>query len=193
MRQVFALLGIAFTLASCNSPAPWGHYALPIDEARARLLKADIIGFRNARQCGYLIHFALNTPDAQTVGWFVTSAYKPVAQFFVKLTPTEDGVQARLDIPAAPKGGEIYDGHQVYDYPVFMQPLRPALHELVDSAMEQRPYDWERIPRDELNVGPDPLNSCSGGRASLERGHPWSMNDPPGMPPAEERVGWPNQ
>ena len=194
MRRLFTIAGVAFAVASCNASAPWGRYDIPFDEARARLFKADITGFRNARQCGYLIHFTLNAPGPQTVGWIVTSSYKPVAKFFVKLTPTETGVKASLDIPAAPKGGEIYDGQQSYDYPMLMQPLRPALQELVDSAMEQRPYDWRRIPENVLNVAPhETLSNCFNSKESLRRGHPWSMNDPPGMPPAEERVGWPSQ
>ncbi len=194
MKWLFTLIAIAFAVEGCNAPTPWGRYAIPFEEARARLMKADIIGFRNARQCGYLIHFALNTPDSRTVGWTITSASQLVAQFHIKLAATETGVEASFDIPAAPGGGEIYDGKQPYDYPMLMQPLRPALRELVDSAMEQRPYDWERIPRELLNVGPNnALSNCGNGRESLRRGHPWSLKDPPGIPPAEDRAGWPSE
>ena len=179
-------------MAGC-SPTPWGRYAIPFDAARARLEKADIVGFRNARECGYLLHFTLNRPDPQTVGWIVTSNYKPAAKFFITLTPSETGVEASIALPPGANGGEMYDGKQAYDYPVFMQPLRPALQELVDSAMEQRTYDWERIPKALLNVGPnETLSNCYNSGESLRRGHPWSMSDPPGMPPAEERTGWSN-
>lgn len=181
-------------MAGCSeSPRHWGHYDIPFDEARARLMKADITGFRNARQCGFLIHFALNTPNPQTVGWRVTSSGKTVASFFVKLTPANNGVDASFDIPAAPGGGEIYDGNQSYNYPMFQQPMRPALQELVDAAMEQRDFNWEHIPSQYLNTGPnETLSNCFNSKASLKRGHPWSMSDPPGIPPAEERAGWPS-
>ena len=79
-----------------------------------------------------------------------------------------------------------------------MQPLRPALKELVDSAMEQRRYEWQRIP-DEHPAQETPMGTfvssrgsenmsktqayCFEGRQTLEHGVAWSMNDPPGIPP----------
>ena len=195
---------IAASLAGC-SPSRWGHYEIPFDEARARLMKADITGFRNARQCGYLIHFALNTPDPQSVGWVVTYKERTVAKFFVRLTAAESGVDADFVIPSGPNGGEIYDGKQAYDYPVLLQPLRPALQELVDSAMAQRHFEAERIPDEHPSVASDGTfnsardrgvisntqNVCFESRQGLERGQPWSMSDPPGFPPMDP--SWPKQ
>jgi hypothetical protein len=175
------LVGATMTLAGCSPTAPWGQYAIPYEEARARLEKADIIGFRNGRECGFLIHFTATQPDDQSIGWLVTGNNKVVLQFHVSLSPTQSGVQATIVVQEAPDGGEMYDGKQSYDYPILMQPLRPALRELVDSAMEKRPFDWHRLP-DPLSVGPpDTQINCVNGRASLQRGVPWSMNDPPGM------------
>jgi hypothetical protein len=153
---------------------------------RARLERADITGFRNARECGFLIHFTSTWSDSQSFGWIVASRGRAVARFDVTIAATETGVQATIIVPPGKNGGgEMYDGKQDYDYPVFMQPLRPALQELVDSAMEQRPFDWHRLP-DPLNVGPnDTVSNCVNGRDSLLRGVAWSMDDPPGMSHAD--------
>jgi hypothetical protein len=175
------LVGVTMTVAGCSLAAPWGQYAIPYEEARARLEKADIVGFRNGRECGFLIHFIPTRPDAQSIGWLVTSNDRAILRFHVSLSPTESGVQATIFVQAAPNGGEMYDGEQSYDYPILMQPLRPALQELVDAAMEKRPFDWHRLP-DPLSIGPnDTLSNCVNSAASLQRGVPWSMNDPPGM------------
>ncbi len=187
-------------VAGCSSSTRWGHYDIPFDEARARLMKADIVGFRDARQCGYLIHFSLNTPDPETVGWVVRYRERTVASFFVHLTPSGSSVDADFVIPKGPNGGEIYDGKQAYDYPVLLQPLRPALQELVDSAMAQRPFEWQRIADPQqssdtyfsfgtINSLKDrpPISktqeACLEGRQTLARGVAWSMDDPPGFPP----------
>jgi len=205
-RSICASVLITATAAGCSSSARWGHYEIPFDEARARLMKADIVGFRNARQCGYLIHFALNTPDPQSVGWVVTYKERIVAKFFVRLTPTESGVDFDFNIPPGQNGGEIYDGKQTYDYPVLLQPLRPALQELVDSAMTRRPFEWQRLQEEQAPVYfsfnaidsskttgtlSKTQNSCLEGRQGLERGKPWSMDDPPGFPPMDP--AWPKQ
>jgi hypothetical protein len=176
--------GVVTVLAGC-AQAPWGRYDIPFDEARARLESADIIGFRNGRGCGFLIHFTPTRPDSQSSGWIVTSRGRTVARFHVTLAATDTGVQATIIVPPGKNGGEMYDGKQDYDYPAFMQPLRPALQELVDSAMEQRPFDWRRLP-DPLNVGPnDTVSNCVNSRDSLQRGVAWSMDDPPGMSHAD--------
>jgi hypothetical protein len=75
----------------------------------------------------------------------------------------------------------MYDGKQAYDHPAFFQPLRPAVQELIDSAMEQRSYNKKRIPDAENLRLDDTLSNCSNGRASLERGSAWRIDDPPGM------------
>jgi hypothetical protein len=175
---------VVTVLAGCAQP-PWGRYDIPLKEARARLEKADVTGFRNARECGFLIHFTPFRPGEQSSGWLITSGGRTVVRFHVTLATTETGVQATIVVPPGKNGGEMYDGRQDYDYPVFMQPLRPALEELVDSAMGQRPFDWRRLP-DPLNVGPnDTLSNCINSRGSLDGGVAWSMDDPPGMSHAD--------
>jgi hypothetical protein len=187
-RLVFVLVGAAAALAECSPKKPEGEYPISLAEAMARLEKADIIGFRNARQCGYLIHFENNHPTPNAIEWIVVSGKTAVASFKIALSPTEKGAKADIILPKAADGGEIYDGKQAYDYPVFMQPLRPALQELVDAAMDQRPYDFRRLPSP-LNIAPagefphDTATNCTAGRDGLEGGQPWSMKDPPGLPP----------
>ena len=205
-QSICASVLIVATVAGCSPSAHWGHYEIPFDEARARLMNADIVGFRNARQCGYLIHFALNTPGPQNVGWVVTYRERIVAKFFVRLTPSGSGVDADFVIPPGPNGGEIYDGKQAYDYPVLLQPLRPALQELVDSAMTQRPFEGQRLQEEQPAVYfsfttvdssttrgslSKTQNYCLEGRQGLERGMPWSMDDPPGFPPLDP--AWPKK
>jgi hypothetical protein len=72
-----------------------------------------------------------------------------------------------IDVPAAPDGSEIYDGTKFYKRPALYQPIRPAIAELIDARITQRPFDVWRIPdsvraRDRI---------CSIQRAGLESGN----------------------
>ena len=103
-------------------------------------------------------------------------------QLSVSLSQTENGTQATIVVPKAADGGEIYDGKQHYSHPALMQPLRPAVQEMIDAAMEKRPFDWHRLP-DPLNIGPnDTLTNCGMGQESLQRGIPVELSDPEGVP-----------
>lgn len=174
------MVALASALAGCGEKRVPGVYALPPAEAMARLANADIDGFRNARQCGILIHFAQASEGPDAITWRVTSSGKPVARFTVRLAAEGQGTRATIEVPEAPKGGEIYDGSQFYPRPALNQPLRPAVQELIDAAMERRPYDVWRIP--------DPRNMdqvCSLQRGSLEHGRLLRVDDIPGKTPAE--------
>ena len=161
-------------LSGCGSPK--GVYALRVSEAYARLEKADIKGFREARQCGILIHFhAQPDPSSHSIAWRVESSGQTVLKFTIHLEQVEDKTRASFDIPADPKGGEVYDGDYFVPRPALNQPLRPALQELVDAAMEQRPYDVMRLP--------EPRNTdgvCNVQRGGLESGLHFSVDDDPG-------------
>jgi len=69
-------------------------------------------------------------------------------------------------------------GWRVYDR---FQPMRPSLRELVDAAIEKRPYDWHRLSQ--------PLNTdelCGSEKQNLEAGSAiYSINDPEGMTHAD--------
>jgi hypothetical protein len=175
-----ALVGGALAVAGCNQSQK--TYPVSVAEGLARLDKADVIGFRNARQCGLLIHFEKLLPDGNSVTWRVRSKQQLVASFTVSLSQAGNGTQATIVVPKAADGGEIYDGKQHYSHPALMQPLRPAVQEMVDAAMEKRPFDWHRLP-DPLNVGPNAtLTNCGMGQATLARGIPVELSDPEGVP-----------
>lgn len=176
-RSLALITLAAGLLHGCGEKEP-GVYALPLAEAFVRLEKADIDGFRKARQCGILIHFAAENAGENAIAWQVTSSRLPVARFTVTLTAEGAGTRAAIAVPPSPKGGgEIYDGDEFYPRPALNQPLRPAVQELIDAAMEQRPYDVWRIP--------EPRNTdkvCSIQRAGLESGHiRFRADDIPGL------------
>jgi hypothetical protein len=175
-----ALVGVALAAAGCNQAQK--TYPVSLTEGFARLDQADVIGFRNARQCGLLIHFKKSGPVDNTLTWDVQHRGRSLASFSVSLSQAGNGTQATIAVPKAADGGEIYDGKQHYSHPALMQPLRPAVREMIDAAMEQRPFDWHRLPAP-INVGPnDSLTNCGMGRQTLERGIPVELSDPEGVP-----------
>jgi len=173
-------LVIAFlALAGCSKGADELYYDIAPDDAFARLVKADITGFRDARQCGMLIYFEPREFDAtRTIVWDVTSGDRTVARFGFHVVPKDNGSVIEMQIPKAPDGKEIYDGSRKYSHPAFLQPLRPTLRELVDAAMEKRPYDWHRLPED---MGFDPSICGSMRQNFIASGQPYKIDDPSGM------------
>lgn len=175
MRKTGFLLGLASLLAACGSEP--GVYDIPLPEALARLEHADTDGFRAARQCGILIHFSASQPRDNAITWRVTSSGREVLRFTVRLTAEGDGTRAAIEVPADPNGGEMYDGDKTYPRPAVNQPLRPAVQELIDAAMEQRPYDIARLPG---RTNADGV--CNVQRAGLESGSVrFTVDDVPGM------------
>jgi len=167
-------------LVGCD-PKPDGYYDVSAQEALARLRQADIIGFRDARQCGMPITFRQHEIAPGAISWDVSSSDVPVAAFSLKVAPSGQGSTIAIKVPAGPNGAEIYDGHQHYSHPALMQPLRPSLRELVDAAIAKRPYDWHRLP--------EPLNTddlCGSERQNLEAGGAvYAVDDPEGMTHAD--------
>lgn len=171
-------IGLALLmLAGCGGGSKPGVYEIPVAEAYSRLEKADINGFRSARQCGILVHMRPQKKQGEAITWYVTSSGQEVFRFTVKLFAEGEGTRAEIEVPAEPKGGEMYDGKQEYARPAFNQPIRPAIRELIDAAMEKRPYDVMRIP--------EPRNTdkvCSVQRSGLESGSfVFGVDDRPGM------------
>jgi len=167
-------------LGACHRPSSVDPtYPVAPAEALTRLRKADITGFRDARQCGVLIYFSEADDGANALTWTVTSGSFTVARFTLRVTPAGTGSAVAIELPRAPNGGEIYDASQKYTHPALMQPLRPALRELIDAAIDRRAYDWHRIPADQLNAG---NGLCSSERQNLEAGGAvYSLDDPEGM------------
>ena len=179
MKRLRALFIAPIVLAAaCGGKAEPGVYDLPLPEAYARLAKADIMGFRKARQCGILIHFETTRKRDESIAWRVTSRGQTMVNFTVHLTDAGNGqTKATITVPADPKGGEPYDGTKDYSRPALNQPLRPAVQELIDAAMESRPYDVMRLP--------EPRNTdriCSIQRSGLQSGSfRFGVDDKPGM------------
>ncbi len=153
------------------------YYKVAPSEALSRLLRADTVGFRDARQCGMLIYLSTGVTAPDAVTWNVTSSDVLLARFTLRVVPKDAGSVIAIELPKGPNGAEIYDGNQHYTHPAMMQPIRPALAELVDSAMAGRPYDWHRI-HGTLNT--DGL--CASERDNFQAsGKPYELNDPSGM------------
>jgi hypothetical protein len=177
-KTVFASAALSL-LAACGGSEP-GVYDMPLADALARLKSADVDGFRLARQCGILIHIKAGEPVDDAITWNVTSSGEPVLHFTVKLAQEDNGTRATIDVPADPRGGEVYDGDKFYPRPAVNQPLRPAIQELVDAAMAQRPYEGQKL------VNTDSV--CNVQRGGLESGHyVFGVDDRPGMDSRESR------
>ncbi len=170
-------------LAGCGG-LPQGTYAVPVEVAYQRLIAGDMVDFRDGRQCGILIHFTAYKELNKQVRWVVTSSGSQVAEFTARLVPVDAATtRIEIDIPAAPDGGEIYDGSKFYPRPALIQPLRPAVEELVAARIEQRKFDPFRIRKDDgTGAKSDQNGVCLVQRAGLESGHyVWGVNDRPGM------------
>jgi len=171
MRSTIAAGLACLVLAGC-SRAPL-TYGISPEEAYARLEKADIAGFRLARQCGILIYLTSQRTPGKAIRWIVTSSGQTVASFQVRLLPEDDGTRAVIEIPADPRGGEIYDGVKEYPRPALNQPLRPAIEELVNAAMEGRHFRTDGLDNSD--------RVCSIQRSGLESGaFRFSVDDDPG-------------
>ena len=176
VKRIMAAASV-LALGACESHPDQLFYKVAPSEAYNRLLHADITGFRDARQCGMLIYFGEPETTPGALSWEVTSSDVPLARFTLRVVPDHDGSVIVIEMPKGPNGAEIYDGNQHYTHPALMQPIRPALAELVDSAMAGRPYDWHRI-KGTLNT--DGL--CGSLRQNFQAsGKPYELNDPSGM------------
>jgi hypothetical protein len=183
MHRTISAAAMALALAGCGQTET-GVYDLPLAEAYDRLANADIAGFRTARQCGLLIHLQALRKAGEAITWRVTSSGRPMLAFTVNLNAVDaDTTRATISVSGPHKTGEAYDGDEFYVRPAVNQPLRPAVQELIDAAMEQRAYDVWNIPA--------PINTdqvCSVQRGSIEsRGKAFSVDDKPGDMPGQRR------
>jgi hypothetical protein len=182
MRWMMGMAAAAMlaALGGCDKPAVEGYYDVPPDVAFARVAKADVGTYRKLRQCGMLIYFELQQQPPSTLTWIVTSSNVRVAQFGVRFTPQGSGTLVSIEVPKGPNGREIYDGTQHYAHPALMQPLRPSVRELIDAAIAQRPFDFDRVAK--------PWNTdqlCSEEYQTFQQtGQPYRMGDPEGIAPA---------
>jgi len=105
------------------------------------------------------------------VTWRVHSSGREVVRFTAVLTAfSENQTKVEIRVPAAPDGGEMYDGTKFYKRPAFNQPLRPAVQEQVAAILEGRKFDVQR-------VGPGKDKVCLVQRGGLETGRVFSIDD----------------
>jgi hypothetical protein len=169
-----ALLLAALSLAGCQKPKTPGVYDLPIADAFQRLVANELPDLVYSKQCGILIHVTPGGMVNQQVTWRVTSSGQEVVQFTAALTPVDEKhTKVEIKIPAAPDGGEVYDGSKFYVRPAFQQPLRPAVAEQVAAILEGRKFDVSR-------VGPGTDRVCMVQRGGLESGVTFHVDDKPG-------------
>lgn len=186
MRVAVIAVVSLLTVGCSTQSQPESSYALPVHEVYSRLLKADMNGFKVARQCGLLIHFKQSSVIDHQVSWQVTSSGRPIVTFTVTLIPAgPDLTRTKIEVSPDPRGGEMYDGDTFYPHPAIHQPLRPAVKELVDAAVQLRPYDVWKIP-EPINTNDD---VCSVQRGAIEGlGTPFHIDDKPGdYPGASQR------
>jgi hypothetical protein len=169
----------SIALTGCKSEVK--EYPFGVAEAVRRLNNSDSAGFRYARHCGVLFNFGSHESDGHTVTWTAQANRKDVLTFNVVVAESPKGVTLKLNIPLERNGREMYDGTQNYNHPVLRQPIRPAIAELIESAMEKRTFNNERVEEDVRYLDRSPSgHACSEDAQILAQGFPASYDDPPG-------------
>ncbi len=167
------LLLAAASLAGCEKPKTPGVYDIGVAEAYQRLSTNTLADMVYSKQCGILVHVEPEGILSRSVTWRVRSSGQEVVQFTAVLTPVgEMQTKVEIKLPAAPDGGEVYDGTKTYRRPAFDQPLKPAVEEQVAAILEGRKFDVQ-------NVGPGRDKICQVQRGGLESGLRFRVDDPP--------------
>jgi hypothetical protein len=181
--RIFAtLICGSIALTGCKSEPQVKEYPFGVAEAVRRLDKSDSAGFRYARHCGVLFNFGSNKSDDHTVTWTARANRKDVLTFSVVVVESPKGVTLKLNMPLERNGHEMYDGTQKYNHPILRQPIRPAIAELIESAMEKRSFDNERVEEEARYLDRSPSGSdCSMEAQFLAQGFPTDYDDPPGI------------
>lgn len=168
-------------LSGCQGKDQAKEYPLSVAEALRRLDHADNEGFRYHRHCGVLFKVGSRKSDDHSVTWTARASNKDVLSFTVSVSPSPNGVTTKISMPLAKDGREMYDGTQKYNHPILRQPIRPAIVELIDAAMEKRSFDNERIPETDRYLDRSPSGAaCSEDSQILDQGFAAEYDDPPG-------------
>jgi hypothetical protein len=169
----------AAALSGCKDQVK--EYPFSVAEAVQRLDHADNAGFRYHRHCGVLFKVGSKKTDDHSVTWTARASNKDVLSFTVSVSPSRNGVTTTISVPLAQNGREMYDGTQNYNHPVLRQPIRPAIVELIDAAMDKRSFDNERIPETDRYGDRSPSGAaCSEDSQILDQGFAAEYDDPPG-------------
>lgn len=166
MRKASLAVIVAGALAGCATPES-NVYDLPIAEAAKRLLAADTDEFKYQRQCGVLLAI---TPGGggNAVTWWVSAGGIDVLSFTARLTEVgPNKTKVDVEVSKDPSGMESYSGSTSLVRPLFLQPLRPAITELVDATLDQRKHDYSFLDKTDVKAN----NAvCNVQRGSMESG-----------------------
>jgi hypothetical protein len=181
LRNFAALICGSIALTGCKSEPQVKEYPFGVAEAVRRLDNSDNGGFRYARHCGVLFTLGSHKADDHTVIWTARANRKDVLTFNVAVAETPKGVTLKLSVPLEPNGREKYDGTQNYNHPILRQPIRPAIAELIESAMEKRSFDNERVEKEVRYLDRSPSGqACSEDAQILAQGFAADYDDPRG-------------
>jgi hypothetical protein len=194
MRKLYPLILTALVVTGCTPKPDVGTYPFAQAEAFARLEKADVKGFISARRCGVRLTLDADKNDPVSIKWDIYGGSEDVGSFTVKLVAVDAmSTKSLIEVSADPKGGEIFDGTKQYDAPAMQQPLRSAVQELIDAAMETRPFDPAKIADPhELDSNCTLQRKKAGSQlaATSSGGNAWGFGDPtPIMGRADPTLG----
>jgi hypothetical protein len=181
LRIFAALICGSIALTGCKSEPQVKEYRFGVAEAVRRLDNSDSAGFRYARHCGALFNFGSIKSDDHTVTWTARANRKEVLTFNVVVAESPKGVTLKLSVALERNGREMYDGTQNYNHPILRQPIRPAIAELIESAMEKRSFDNERVEEEWRYLDRSPSGqACSEDAQILAQGFPADYDGPAG-------------
>ena len=137
------LLLVLAALPGCAQNHAPGIYDIAQQDAWARLQRADLGAFTEARGCGLPLDIAVEAHAPQSLRWIIRSGGKELASFTVRLDPVApNATRAAIDLPFEP--GRTDTITTSAGAPALRQPLQGAVVELVDAAIDDRDYDASR-------------------------------------------------
>jgi hypothetical protein len=203
MRAIWTATAVIVSgvlLASCRSnTSEIKEYLLSLEEAARRLDNADNDGFRYHRHCGVLFDFGSHRNEDNSVTWTARANRRNIFSFSVTVVPSAEGITTKVNVDLDESGREFYDGNQKYNHPLMPQPIRPAIAELIDSALNQRPFDNERVAETGRYLRDDnspSATACGDDLQVLERGFEADYDAPEGIDvetvrKMAEKFNWP--
>lgn len=124
-----------------------GEYALPIDQAYARLAASSLPDIQRVARCGVPMSINTSAEPQKSVTWYVLSDDIEMVRMIAYLTPLpENRTKVSLAIWNQEHGDKAYDGTQFYRRPAVRQPLRPLMDEQISAILEARPYNTDVQP-----------------------------------------------
>jgi hypothetical protein len=168
-----AAIAAFLALAGCSQMRP-GEYALPIDQAYAKLAASNLPDIQRVARCGVPMSINTEAEPRKSVTWYVLSDDVEMVRIIAYLTPLpENRTKVSLAIWNQEHGDKAYDGTQFYRRPAVRQPLRPLLDEQISSILEARPYSTDVQPLMADGGGDSVCNVQGAGRDRYK----FSVND----------------